>query len=108
MSREPVPTLYRCPRCYRVAQWTDGTSVGAGDERDEFWCQTCGEEIFLEAMEVVPAAVVTVELLDALAKAALALTYTSEGIDIWWRNNADMDPVERAREAYAAGEMIVI
>lgn len=51
MSREPVPTLYRCPRCYRVSQWTDGTSVAAGDERDEFWCQTCGKETPLEYME---------------------------------------------------------
>ena len=40
--------LYECPNCYRVAPWTDGTGKALGDERDEFWCQTCGEEIPLE------------------------------------------------------------
>jgi DNA-directed RNA polymerase subunit RPC12/RpoP len=44
---------YRCPRCSRAAAWTDGTMVAAGDERDEYWCQTCGEETPLEDCEVV-------------------------------------------------------
>ena len=35
---------YECPQCYRVAEWTDGQSVEAGDPVDEFWCQTCGAE----------------------------------------------------------------
>lgn len=36
--------LYECPECFRVAPWTDGTVAEMGDERDEFWCQTCGAE----------------------------------------------------------------
>ena len=43
---------YECPVCCRIAPWTDGRSVQAGDERDEFWCQTCGTETPLEAMTV--------------------------------------------------------
>ena len=35
---------FQCPRCERWAIWTDGKSTAAGDETDEFWCQTCGEE----------------------------------------------------------------
>jgi hypothetical protein len=37
--------LYECPQCFRVAPWTDGRSVKAGDEVDEYWCQTCGAEV---------------------------------------------------------------
>lgn len=29
------PALYRCPRCGRVAPWTDGTVKSIGDEKDE-------------------------------------------------------------------------
>jgi hypothetical protein len=43
---------YECPVCCRIAPWTDGRSVQAGDECDEFWCQTCGTETPLEAMTV--------------------------------------------------------
>jgi hypothetical protein len=39
---------YECPECYRVAEWTDGQAVAAGDPVDEFWCQTCGAETLLE------------------------------------------------------------
>jgi hypothetical protein len=45
--------LYRCPKCQRAARWTDGTVKAMGDERDEYWCQTCGEESPLEDCEVV-------------------------------------------------------
>lgn len=48
-----VKIQYRCPRCSRAAEWTDGTMVAAGDERDEYWCQTCGEETPLKDCEVV-------------------------------------------------------
>lgn len=44
---------YRCPRCSQSGKWTDGASVEAGDERDEYWCQYCGEETPLEDCEVV-------------------------------------------------------
>jgi hypothetical protein len=46
-------TLYECPQCDRVAAWTDGRKVSAGDEADEFWCQTCGAEVPLESCVVV-------------------------------------------------------
>lgn len=39
---------YECPICLRSAAWTDGTVKALGDPRDEFWCQTCGEETPLE------------------------------------------------------------
>jgi hypothetical protein len=51
-GRESVPARdvrYECPVCCRVAPWTDGRSVAAGDEADEFWCQTCGAESPLSA-----------------------------------------------------------
>jgi hypothetical protein len=41
-------TKYECPVCLTVAEWTDGTTVEAGQERDEFWCQTCGNETPLD------------------------------------------------------------
>ncbi|MFI8191380.1 hypothetical protein ACIF8T_21595 [Streptomyces sp. NPDC085946] len=41
--------LYECPQCCRVAPWTDGRSRAAGDEVDEFWCQTCGAEVPITA-----------------------------------------------------------
>jgi len=37
--------LYECPQCCRVAPWTDGRSIAAGDGVDEYWCQTCGAEV---------------------------------------------------------------
>lgn len=46
-------TKYRCPRCSQAGEWTDGMSVAAGDERDEYWCQYCGEESPLTDCEVV-------------------------------------------------------
>jgi hypothetical protein len=49
-------TLYECPQCSRVAAWTDGRMVSAGDEVDEFWCQTCGAEVPLSACTVVATA----------------------------------------------------
>jgi predicted RNA-binding Zn-ribbon protein involved in translation (DUF1610 family) len=42
-------SVYECPQCCRVAPWTDGRSVKAGDEVDEYWCQTCGAEVPLAA-----------------------------------------------------------
>lgn len=39
---------YECPVCYRIAPWTDGTVKADGDERDEYWCQTCGAVTALE------------------------------------------------------------
>ncbi len=45
----PRAREYRCPTCDRWAPWTDGMSVEAGDEHDEFWCQTCGAETPLSA-----------------------------------------------------------
>jgi predicted RNA-binding Zn-ribbon protein involved in translation (DUF1610 family) len=52
LLRESGP-MYRCPRCGQAAYWTDGTDTAAGDERDEYWCQTCGEETPLVDCEVV-------------------------------------------------------
>jgi len=46
---DPQPAAYQCPRCDRVAPWTDGQSREAGDGTDEFWCQTCGAETPLTA-----------------------------------------------------------
>lgn len=43
-AQESEGLEYECPRCCRWAKWTDGESIEAGDESDEFWCQTCGEE----------------------------------------------------------------
>lgn len=40
--------LYECPTCCRVAPWTNGRSVEAGDGVDEYWCQTCGAEVLLK------------------------------------------------------------
>lgn len=37
-------TLYECPKCCRVAHWTDGRMRKHGAPVDEFWCQTCGAE----------------------------------------------------------------
>jgi hypothetical protein len=48
-------TLYECPQCCRVAAWTDGRKVSAGDEVDEFWCQTCGAEVPLTSCTIVAA-----------------------------------------------------
>lgn len=28
---------YRCPRCGRLGEWTDGTDA-------DYWCQVCGRE----------------------------------------------------------------
>lgn len=47
-------TLYECPQCCRIAPWTDGRKVSAGDEQDEFWCQTCGAEVPLTACTIRP------------------------------------------------------
>jgi hypothetical protein len=47
-------TLYECPQCCRVAPWTDGRKVSAGDEQDEFWCQTCGAEVLITACTIRP------------------------------------------------------
>lgn len=52
MSRPIGGQLYRCPRCSQPGEWTDGTVEAAGDERDEYWCQHCGEETPLEGCEV--------------------------------------------------------
>lgn len=49
-------TLYECPQCTRVAAWTDGRMVSAGDKTDEFWCQTCGAEVQLSSCAVVSTA----------------------------------------------------
>ncbi|PBC72352.1 MULTISPECIES: hypothetical protein [unclassified Streptomyces] len=49
-------TLYECPQCSRVAAWTDGRKVSAGDEVDEFWCQTCGAEVPLSGCTIVSTA----------------------------------------------------
>jgi protein gp37 len=43
--------LYQCPQCDRSAAWTDGRSLAAGDEVDEYWCQTCGAETPLVGCE---------------------------------------------------------
>lgn len=48
-------TLYECPQCCRVAAWTNGRKKSAGDEVDEFWCQTCGAEVPLTACAIVAA-----------------------------------------------------
>jgi len=40
---------YGCPQCERHGAWTDGRSARAGDEVDEYWCQTCGAEAPLTA-----------------------------------------------------------
>lgn len=53
MSRPIGSQLYRCPRCSQAGEWTDGMSVDAGDERDEYWCQTCGEESPLSDCELI-------------------------------------------------------
>jgi hypothetical protein len=45
---------YRCPRCSQAGEWTDGTVAALGSERDEYWCQYCGEETPLEDCERVP------------------------------------------------------
>lgn len=47
--------FYECPQCSRAAQWTNGRSVKAGDDVDEFWCQTCGSEIPLATCAVIAA-----------------------------------------------------
>ncbi len=55
-TRTPIwhdARLFRCPQCDTVALWTDGQSMAAGDDRDEFWCQHCGTETPLTAVEVV-------------------------------------------------------
>lgn len=51
-ARLALGPYYECPVCYRWAPWTDGTVKAVGDERDEFWCQTCGEETPLDLMRV--------------------------------------------------------
>jgi hypothetical protein len=48
--------LYECPQCSHVAAWTDGRMVSAGDEADEFWCQTCGAEVPLGSCAIVSTA----------------------------------------------------
>jgi hypothetical protein len=48
--------LYQCPQCSAPpAPWTDGTVKAEGDERDEFWCQTCGWETPLDECLRYPA-----------------------------------------------------
>jgi predicted RNA-binding Zn-ribbon protein involved in translation (DUF1610 family) len=42
---------FECPRCGRQGPWTNGRSVEAGDEVDEYWCQVCGAESPLSACE---------------------------------------------------------
>lgn len=45
-AREPESnSLYECPKCCRVAPWTDGRTQKHGDPVDEYWCQTCGAEV---------------------------------------------------------------
>jgi predicted RNA-binding Zn-ribbon protein involved in translation (DUF1610 family) len=51
---DPQPAAYQCPRCGRVAPWTDGQSRAAGDETDEIWCQNCGAETPLTACAPTP------------------------------------------------------
>lgn len=48
--------VFTCPSCDRSAPWTDGRSKEAGDEVDEFWCQTCGTESPLESCDLVDGA----------------------------------------------------
>lgn len=38
-------SLYECPKCCRVAPWTDGRMQKRGAEIDEYWCQICGAEV---------------------------------------------------------------
>jgi hypothetical protein len=47
--------LYECPSCCRVAPWLNGRSTKAGDDADEFWCQTCGTESPISACGMVAA-----------------------------------------------------
>lgn len=44
---------YVCPACFRAAPWADGMSKKSGDDRDEFWCPTCGTESPLQDCEKV-------------------------------------------------------
>lgn len=46
---------YECPVCRRWGAWTDGRTIAAGDPRDEYWCQTCGEESPLADLRNRPA-----------------------------------------------------
>lgn len=48
-------TEYECPNCYRWAPWTDGIIDGDDEGAEEFWCQTCGSQTAVEAMESRPA-----------------------------------------------------
>lgn len=48
-------TVYECPQCCRVSPWTNGRSVRAGDDVDEFWCPTCGTESPLVACAAITA-----------------------------------------------------
>lgn len=36
---------YRCPKCSKVGEWTNGTSTELGDDADEYWCQACGAQV---------------------------------------------------------------
>lgn len=36
--------MFVCPMCQRAGEWTDGTVKKSGDQRDEYWCQTCGAQ----------------------------------------------------------------
>lgn len=48
---ENLKVLYRCPRCSQTGEWANGTMVANGSERNEYWCETCGEESPLEDCE---------------------------------------------------------
>lgn len=55
LAAELWSTVYECPQCCRVSPWTDGRSIRAGDDVDEFWCPTCGAESPLAACAAIPA-----------------------------------------------------
>jgi hypothetical protein len=44
--RPPGTKLYRCPRCQRIREWTDGTET-------EYWCQVCGKATDADLIEVM-------------------------------------------------------
>ena len=44
--------------------------------------------------------------IDRLAWFEVEQTYHPEGADLWWQHHVDMDPVERAAEAYGLDGMI--
>jgi hypothetical protein len=48
---QEVHKLFTCPQCDEPAKWTDGRSLRAGDEVNEFWCTRCGAETPLSDTE---------------------------------------------------------